>query len=346
VSPARRLAWLALALAMAAPVAARMMASSLFDGADPDANALAGGYWVYPTGDGTRLDAWSSPDLRRWTRHDALLRLEDVRWRDDGAADHALWAPDMVKAHGRYFLYYALGPQAATPSRIGVATCAAPAGPCEDSGRPLVTGGGGFEAIDPMVFEDRPRRRWLLYAGGSAGATLRVYQLRPDMVTIDRRIDVDQPPRFAEGVFIHRHRGRYYLSYSSGRWTDASYEVRYAVSSSPTGPWRDGGVILKSDARYKGPGHHSILRDRRGRWWIIYHRWENETGDGPYRGSRRVAIAPLRYGRDGAILPVDMGASASGAALSMRSSTSRISRSIARRAPSASPRSIASLTAP
>jgi hypothetical protein len=39
------------------------------------------------------------------------------------------------------------------------------------SGKPLVTGGNGFEAIDPMVFVDPKTKTPYLYAGGSAGAT-------------------------------------------------------------------------------------------------------------------------------------------------------------------------------
>src|SRR3546814_1093950 len=73
---------------------------------------------------------------------------------DGGAPSHGLWAPDMLAANGRYYFYYSIGPQHPTPSRLGVATCEAPAGPCIDSGQPLLTGGGGFEAIDPMVFAD------------------------------------------------------------------------------------------------------------------------------------------------------------------------------------------------
>jgi beta-xylosidase len=297
----------ALLIAALTLAAASKPPTSLFTGADPDANRFAGRFWIYPTGAGGTLRAWSSRDLVNWHRHTPLLRLRDIGWRGDGAPVHYLWAPDMVAARGGYFLYYALGPQNPTPSRIGVARCRTPAGPCRDSGRPLLMGGDGFEAIDPMVFHDIPRHRWLLYAGGSAGARLRVFQLGADMVTIDHEIAVDQPPGFTEGAFVHRRHGLYYLSYSEGRWNDASYRVRYVTARAPTGPWRDGGMILSSDARYRGPGHHSFVHDpTTGRWWIVYHRWEGETGEGPYSDARRVAIAPLRYAADGAILPIDM----------------------------------------
>ncbi len=39
-----------------------------------------------------------------------------------------------------------------------------------------------------MVFTDRRSGRIYLYAGGSAGATLRVWELKPDMVSIAREV--------------------------------------------------------------------------------------------------------------------------------------------------------------
>ena len=301
---------LALLVATSALVAASkgpQFGKALFVGADPDADEFAGETWIYPTGDGDTLRAWSSPDLEQWTEHEPLLRLSNIAWIADGAPHHMLWAPDMVEADGHYFFYFAVGPQDPTPSRIGVALCDTPAGPCRDSGKPLVTGGNGFEAIDPMVFVDPKSGRRLLYAGGSAGSTLHVYELAPDMITVTREIPVDQPPGFTEGAFMHERRGIYYLSYSSGHWNDASYNVRYAVSLSPTGPWKYAGVILQSDRNYKGPGHHSFLHlPESDSWLIVYHRWEYEMGNGPYHDRRKIAIAPVTYTKDGAIEPIDM----------------------------------------
>ena len=289
------------------PAASAQEAKSVFAGADPDMEVAAGRYWIYPTG-GTGLAAWFSPDMVAWTRGETLLRLEDIGWiEDDNAPRHHLWAPDMVRAKGGWYLYYSVGPQGPTPSRIGVATCKGPAGPCTDSGRPLITGGEGFEAIDPAVFVDPKSGTPYLYAGGSAGATLRAWVLRPDMVGLDREVKVETPPGFTEGAFMHSRNGVYYLSWSSGRWDTASYQVHYAMASSPTGPWRRGGPLLVGDRRYRGPGHHAFLEDPKdGTWYIAYHRWEGQVGDGPYRGERRIAIQKIAYGADGAILPIRM----------------------------------------
>ncbi|WP_254605160.1 family 43 glycosylhydrolase [Sphingomonas bacterium] len=299
-------------LALAASTGAQEV-RSVFAGADPFALFADGRMWIYPTERGDRLESWSSPDESHWTRQADLLKASDVRWIGaDGASRHYLWAPDMLAADGRYYLYYSVGPQDPTPSRLGVATCAGPAGPCVDSGKPLLTGGrqsagGPFEAIDPMAFVDPRSGRRLLYAGGSAGSRLRLFELAPDMTSIARELPVDQPPLFTEGVFLHERNGIYYLSWSHGRWNTAEYSVHYAMSASPTGPWKYRGAILQSDARYKGPGHHAFVRDpATGEWLIVYHRWEGKHGDGPYTDDRRIAIQPIHYDQDGQIAPVRM----------------------------------------
>jgi beta-xylosidase len=281
---------------------------SLFAGADPFALFADGKMWIYPTGEGDRLSAWNSVNRTDWQKAGDLLRLKEIGWvGSDGAPRHFLWAPDMLAANGKYYLYYSVGPQNPTPSRLGVAICRGPAGPCTDSGKPLLTGGKGFEAIDPMVFVDPKSDKVYLYAGGSAGARLRVFELASDMVTIEREIPIDQPPLFTEGVFMHERNGIYYLSYSHGRWNDASYAVYYAMAPTPVGPWKYRGILLQSDKKFKGPGHHAFVRDPASdQWYIVYHRWEGESGNGPYTGERRIAIQPISYDQFGQILPVRM----------------------------------------
>lgn len=281
-------------------------------GADPDAVVVKNTVWLYPT-DGTHRAgaafwAYSSKDLKTWTEYGPILRFDDVPWISaDGAPWHGAWAPTLAQKGKRFFFYYAVGPQNPTPSRLGVAFADSPAGPFKDSGKPLFTGGDGFEAIDPMVFHDPKSGRDILYAGGSAGAKLRAWDLDGTMMGLKREVPVDTPPGFTEGAFMHLRKGIYYFSYSHGGWRDSSYSVRYATAKSPYGPWTYRGPILTSDATHKGPGHHAIVqRPGKDEWEIVYHRWEGQTGDGPYRGSREIAIDRLRYDKDGLILPIVM----------------------------------------
>lgn len=280
-------------------------------GADPHVEQFGDRVWMVPThyrGIERSFYAYSSKDLVEWSVHGPILVFSDIDWiDDDGAPNHWAWAPCLAEKQGKYYLYYSVGPQIPTPSRIGVAVADTPAGPFKDSGKPLLTGGDGFEAIDPMVFRDPLGGKYYLFAGGSAGATLRVFELAEDMVAFARELEVETPPYFTEGAFMHFHRGRYYLSYSHGSYRDATYSVHYATSDSVTGPWDYQGRILSSDARHKGPGHHSFFRDPgTDAWYIAYHRWNDRAGDGPFRGSRQLAIDRIAYDSTGAILPVEM----------------------------------------
>ena len=281
-------------------------------GADPDVLLVDGTVWLYPTnarGSSTQFLAHSSADLQTWTRHRPVLDFKDVSWiYEGGRTDCHAWAPGVATKDGKYYLYFSVGPQSDQhPARIGVAVSDSPAGPFKDSGKPLLTGGNGFEAIDAMVFMDPQSGTPYFYAGGSAGSTLRVFELNDDMLSFAREIPVKTPPHFTEGAYMHYRKGIYYLSYSHGRWRESSYSVHYATAETPVGPWTYRGAILTSGDSHKGPGHHSLFENPgTDDWYIVYHRWNNVRGDGPYRGSRQIAIDRLGYDADGLLKPITM----------------------------------------
>jgi beta-xylosidase len=282
----------------------------LFDAADPHAVVINDEVWLYPTwgrGSDPSFSAWHSKDLVNWTRVGPVLKFSDVSWiKADGKPRHHAWAPCLATKNGKFYLYFSVGDQSTTPSRIGVAVGDSPAGPFVDSGKELPCTGGRdkFEAIDPMVFTDPNDGKSYFYAGGSNGSRLRVFELNDDMISFAREVDVKTPRRFTEGAFMHERDGVYYLTYSHGGWRDASYSVHYAIGASPTGPFEYKGAILKSDAKHKGPGHHSLITSPAGQTYIVYHRWNNREGDGPYEGSRGFCIDHLDFNADGTIKPV------------------------------------------
>ena len=279
-------------------------ANPVFRAADPHAILIDGTVYVYPTsGAQNQFFVFTSSDLVTWKRHPAVLDFNEIPWIPSGK--HA-WAPAVIENNGRYYFYYSVGPK---HSRIGAAVGTSPLGPFADSGRALLSDEGkpGFEAIDPMVFCDPNTNTCYLYAGGSAGATLRGFEMNPDMISLAREVEVQTPKNFTEGAFMHVRNGTYYLSYSHGSYRHSSYSVHYATSATPTGPWNYQGPILTSDNTYKGPGHHSFFHDPvNDQWYIVYHRWENVSGDGPYSGSRKTAIETIEYESDGRIKPVTM----------------------------------------
>ena len=281
----------------------------IFPGADPSAITVGKELWIFPTraGQADHFEAWSSTDGKSWRQRGTTFSLTDAQWiADDGATRHGLWAPDVRRVGQHYVLYYSVGPQNPTPSRLGVAVADRPEGTYRDTGKPLLTGGNGFEAIDPMMFTDPKTGTHYLYAGGSAGAKLRLFVLDADATAIDHEVNVAQPPNFTEGAYMHERDGTYYLSYSHGVWKDSTYSVHYATAPSPTGPWTYRGAILTSDSTHQGPGHHAFVRNPHGQWVIVYHRWESPPTGGTPNGTRQVAIEPVRYAADGTILPITM----------------------------------------
>ncbi len=280
-------------------------------GADPHVEMIRGEAWMYPThhsGGTPRFYAYSSKDLRDWKDHGVVLSFDAVKWiKDDGEPVHYAWAPAISERNGKFYFYFSVGPQGRTPARIGVAVGDKPSGPFVDSGKPLLTGGNGFEAIDPMVYRDPKSGKYFFYAGGSAGATLRTFEMNPDMVSFAREIPTQTPPRFTEGPFVHYRKGMYYLTYSHGWWRGSSYSVHYATSDSPVGPWRYRGAILTSDSKHKGPGHHSVFQvPGKEEWYIGYHRWNDVEGNGPYQGGRKIAFEPFVHESDGWIRGIPM----------------------------------------
>ncbi|MEN6309767.1 MAG: family 43 glycosylhydrolase [Anaerohalosphaeraceae bacterium] len=268
----------------------------ILDAADPHILLVDETAWIYPTsGHYRRFYAYSSSNLVNWQSYSAILNFDQISWIPAGK--HA-WAPAMIRKNGWYYFYYSVGPK---PSHIGVASGLSPTGPFTDKGSALLSdnNAANFEAIDPMVFTDPASGISYLYAGGSAGSRLRVFELNSNMMSFAREIAITNPPYFTEGVFMHYRNGVYYLSYSNGSWNNDTYSVHYCTSSTPYGPWTYRGKILSSEGWFKGPGHHSFVHNAAmDEWYIVYHRWNERLDSGPYSGSRSVAIEKITYEGD------------------------------------------------
>ena len=65
----------------------------------------------------------------------------------------------------------------------------------------------------------------------------------------------------AEGPFVLKHNGLYYLSYSTNHTRSEDYAVGYAVSEKPFGPFvkAENNPILHKPGKLVGTGHHSLM---------------------------------------------------------------------------------------
>lgn len=282
--------------------------------ADPEAVAFldADGsprFWIYPTtsaryDEQIYFDAFSSPDLVNWVKHERVLDKSAVAW-----ARRAMWAPAAVEKDGRYFLFFSANDiqSDAEAGGIGVAVADKPEGPFMDHlGKPLIDKfHNGAQPIDQFVFHDRDGRWYILYGGwrhcniAKLAADFREVEPFEDGVTF-REIT---PEGYVEGPFMFIREGKCYFMWSEGGWTGPDYSVAYAIASSPLGPFTRIGKILQQDPEVAtGAGHHSIIEvPGRDEWYIMYHRRPLGETD---RDHRVVCIDKMEFDAEGKIRPV------------------------------------------
>ncbi|MER8225996.1 family 43 glycosylhydrolase [Streptomyces sp. NPDC094143] len=279
--------------------------------ADPDTAYYGGRYWVFPTtskayAEQTYLDAFSSPDLIHWTKHPKVLSTADVSW-----AEYAVWAPAPVERNGKYYLYFAANDiqNDAQLGGIGVAVSDRPEGPYKDAlGKPLVSRfHNGAQPIDQDVFIDDDGQAYMYYGGWHHA---NVVKLNPDMTSLGTFPDGTTykeitPENYTEGSFMFKRNGRYYFMWSEGGWTGPDYSVSYAMSESPTGPFRKIDKVLAQDpAVARGSGHNSVVNvPGTDIWYIVYHRRPLGETDGNHR---QLAYDRLHFNADGTIRRVEM----------------------------------------
>jgi beta-xylosidase len=73
-----------------------------------------------------------------------------------------------------------------------------------------------------------------------------------------------------------------------------------ARSKSPLGPWQNSPynpVIRTKDSseRWWSKGHGTIFEDTKGKWWIVFHGYEN----GFYNMGRQTLLQPIEWTEDG-----------------------------------------------
>ncbi|MEU1211969.1 family 43 glycosylhydrolase [Streptomyces sp. NPDC005790] len=279
--------------------------------ADPDVAVYGDRYWIFPTtsrrySEQTFMDAFSSTDMVNWTKHSKVLDIADVSW-----AQYALWAPAPVFRDGKYYLYFAANDiqNNSEHGGIGVAVADRPEGPYKDAiGGPLISQfHNGAQPIDQDVFIDDDGQAYMYYGGwGHAN----VVKLNPDMTSLGTFSDGSTykeitPENYVEGSFMFKRDGTYYMMWSEGGWTGPDYSVSYAMSNSPTGPFKKIDRVLAQDpAVARGSGHNSVLNvPGTDIWYIVYHRRPLSETDGNHRA---LAYDRIHFNEDGTIRPVTM----------------------------------------
>jgi hypothetical protein len=212
--------------------------------------------------------------------------------------------------------------------RIGVAVSDKPEGPFTPEKNPLM----GSYSIDPAVLEDTDGK-YYMYFGGIWGGQLQRYRnnkalecgkepadhepalcpkvalLSNDMLEFAEEprdlliLDEDGNPlktgdhnrRFFEASWMHKYKGKYYFSYSTGN----THLLCYATGDNPYGPFKYQGVILTPVVGWTS--HHSIV-EFKGKWYLFHH---DSVPSGGKTWLRSIKVVELEYNEDGTIKTIN-----------------------------------------
>lgn len=260
------------------------------------------------------------------TDHGIALHVADVPW-----AEKQMWAPDAAEKEGVFYLYFPAKDKAGI-FRIGVAEANKPEGPFiaepepipgsfsidpavfkdDDGTHYLYFGGlwggqlqrwrsGVFNATQPGPFAHLP-------APNEPALCAKMAMLHSNMKSFaepPRDIEIldeagnpllagDKNRRFFEGPWVHKYKGLYYFSYSTGD----THLLCYATATSPYGPFTYRGVLLEPVVGWTT--HHSIVQFNH-KWYLFYH--DSSLSEGVTH-LRCIKMTELIYNDDGTIQPI------------------------------------------
>src|SRR5574344_2294767 len=207
--------------------------------ADPAPMVYQDTVYLYTThdednADGFMMKDWllyTSTDMVNWTDHGAVASLKSFKWV---SLDNGAWAEQVVARNGKFYMYCPIH-----GNGIGVLVADTPYGPFKDPlGHALVWQKEHWNDIDPTVFIDDDGQAYMYWGNPE----LYYVKLNKDMISYSGEIHtLTHPEHYQEGPWLYKHDGHYYLAFAS---TCCPEGIGYAMSDSPTGPWKSMGHIM------------------------------------------------------------------------------------------------------
>lgn len=241
-------------------------------------------FYIYSTSDGLWISYSGDPQV--------AYSKDFVNWKFKSIelpsfwSKTKLWAPTAMRhpVNRKYYLMYCIG------DAVYIAYSDSPLGPWKNAvwgDNPLYRTGdltGRSDWIDPQFFIDTNTVYFTFGQGGDMGIAKLSFNSSNNLVTIDggdRRMT--DGVRFKckklaglsdnlEGSCMFKKGNRYFITYSNSACQN--YNVRYAVASSPVGPftYMNRAIVQRDNSQHiLGPGHNSILHYGNN-WYICYHR--------------------------------------------------------------------------
>jgi hypothetical protein len=276
--------------------------------ADPAARVFEGRVYLYPShdilaGEGRGRVGWfcmedyhvfSSENLTDWTDHGVIVSQERVPWAN--SKSYSMWAPDCIDRSGKYYFYFPTLARDTTYGRgfsIGVAVSDKPYGPFVPQHEPIKN----VHGIDPNPFIDKDGQVYLYWAARN----FYVAKLKESMIELadaPRVIEGLPEKGLKEGPYVFERNGLYYMAYPHVE--DRIERLEYAISRSPTGPFKYSGVIMDESPTGCWTSQLSIVEFRK-QWYLFYH--QNDLSP-QFDKNRSVRIDSLFFNDNGTIRKV------------------------------------------
>jgi arabinan endo-1,5-alpha-L-arabinosidase len=282
-------------------------------------------YYVFSTGPG--ITFYSSTNMTDWKPEGRVFAGQPA-WAKSVAPsfDGHIWAPDVHRHNGKFYLYYSVSGFGKLTSGIGVTVNKtldrkSPDYKWEDQGLVLqsVPGRDLWNAIDPNIVTDDQGAAWMSF--GSFWSGLKLVKLDAshtrlaepqEWKTIAARArpaftaDDSGGPAEIEAPFIFKKNGYYYLFASWGlccQKENSTYHVVVGRARDVTGPYVDkdgkdmakggGSLVIAGDKDWKALGHNSAYSFD-GKDYMVLHAYE--TAD---RYQQKLKVLEMKWDKDG-----------------------------------------------
>lgn len=265
----------------------------IFPAGDPFILAYQDKYYLYATTENSReleaanafdtdidgndgIQVYESSDLVNWQNRGFCLKKEDVigeRW---------FWAPEVTYHNGKFYMVYS------SEEHPAIAISDSPLGPFRQTEKKWLR---KDKSIDGHIFIDDDGTAYLYYVRLDEGNRIFVARLSDSLTEIAEEyeqclISANEPwetidCNVAEGPFVLKHNGTYYLIYSCNHTRSKDYAVGYATSDSPLGPFEkySANPILHKNGEIAGTGHNSFFYDLSRKQLLCAYHCHNNSSD-------------------------------------------------------------------